>query len=174
MITIFSATNRPNNITQHISRYYYDLLKELKTDVQYFSLEDLPRGFIFENGIMGAMNDEFKNIVEQYVSNATKFVVVVPEYNGSFSGVFKAFVDSVYPENFHNKKAALVGVASGRAGNLRGLDHLTNILNYLQMDVLPLKIPISGVNKLLDENNSLNDEYTINTLKKQAELFNRF
>jgi NAD(P)H-dependent FMN reductase len=47
-------------------------------------------------------------------------------------GSLKLFIDACsvreYKQNFKGKKAALVGIASGRAGNLRGMDHLTGVM----------------------------------------------
>ena len=76
---------------------------------------------------------------------------VIPEYNGSFPGIFKAFIDaSDIRSSFHGKKVCLIGVSDGRAGNLRGMDHLTNICGHMKMNVLNLKIPISSVGSLID------------------------
>jgi chromate reductase len=81
--------------------------------------------------------------------------VVSPEYNGSFPGVLKLFLDALsvkdYKKTFSGKRVSLIGVASGRAGNFRGMEHLTGIFNYLNMIVMPNKLPISSVEKVIDE-----------------------
>jgi chromate reductase len=69
---------------------------------------------------------------------------------------------------------ALLGVASGRAGNLRGMDHLTGILNYLGAIVMPDKLPISRIGELLDAEGQLNDELTLATMRLHAEEFVHF
>jgi NAD(P)H-dependent FMN reductase len=56
----------------------------------------------------------------------------------------------MHPKEWANKHVCLVGVADGRAGNLRGLEHLTGILHYLKMHVYHNKLPISGVNKMMN------------------------
>ena len=60
-----------------------------------------------------------------------------------------------------------MGVSSGRAGNLRGMDHLTGILNYLGIHVHPNKLPISSVLGLLNEQGHIKDEMTIKVIDKQ-------
>ena len=45
----------------------------------------------------------------------------------------------------------LVGVATGRSGNLRGLDHMTNMCHYMKMNVYPLKLPLSSIHIELTE-----------------------
>jgi NAD(P)H-dependent FMN reductase len=91
------------------------------------------------------------------VSKVNKFVFVVPEYNGSFPGILKTFLDSMHPREWNNKDVCLVGVADGRAGNIRGLEHLTGILQYLKMHVYHDKLPISIVNKIMDDQGNFSE-----------------
>ncbi|MEM9022322.1 MAG: NAD(P)H-dependent oxidoreductase [Bacteroidota bacterium] len=169
MISVFCATNRPLNVSRKIASFYQELLQSKGQEAQLLSLEDLPVDFAFNNEVYGDDNAEFREVVRTYVAPVNKFVVVAPEYNGSIPGVFKAFIDGIWPEMLAGKKVALVGVASGRAGNVRGMDHLTNIFNYLEVQVLPYKLPISGVDNLLDESGTLTDRKTIDVMEKQIE-----
>ncbi len=93
---------------------------------------------------------------------------VAPEYNGSFPGILKVFLDAVHPDLNRNKKAALIGVSSGRAGNLRGMEHLTGVLNYLGIHVHPNKVPVSSVTNLMNAEGQIKDENTIKILEKHA------
>jgi chromate reductase, NAD(P)H dehydrogenase (quinone) len=56
---------------------------------------------------------------------------------------------------------------------VRGMDHLTNILNYLEVRVLPFKVPVSRVLSIVSEG-IIKDEDTKKTLEKQAEKFIKF
>ena len=64
----------------------------------------------------------------------------------------------------------MVGVAAGRAGNLRGMEHLTNIFNHMKINVLHLKIPISDVSNQLDENGDVHNKEIDALIDKQIEL----
>ena len=174
MITIICGTNRPNNVTEHVARYYQRKLSERGEAPLLLTLESLPPDFAFVNEVYGDPPGEFISIVDKYIRNAEKLVIISPEYNGSIPGVLKTFIDGIMPQVFPNKKAALVGVASGRAGNLRGMDHLTNILNYLGVQVLPFKVPLSGINGLMDEENDIIDENAVSALNKQMDLLSNF
>jgi chromate reductase len=169
MITIISSTNRPENNTLKIASYYYQQLIHKGQQAQLFSLEQLPTDFSFNNDVFGSSNQLFSEIVKKNIQGATKFVFIVPEYNGSFPGALKALIDGVWPEMFRNKKAALVGVASGRAGNIRGLDHLTGILNYLRVYVLPNKVYLPSIDKLLGSESVISDERTLQSINKQID-----
>jgi chromate reductase, NAD(P)H dehydrogenase (quinone) len=102
-------------------------------------------------------------------------VYIVPEYNGGFPGVLKLFLDACsvreYKKTFKGKKAALVGIATGRAGNLRGLEHLTGILNHVGTVVLPNRLPISSIEKLMDDDGIIRDPATLKVIEKQMDEF---
>ena len=98
----------------------------------------------------------------------------MPEYNGSFPGVFKLMMDiSDLSTCWNFKKVMLVGVANGRAGNLRGIDIMTNMCNYMKMHVFYNKLPISAVSSEI-ENDVFIKEQTIQTIKTQIEGFIKF
>lgn len=170
MITIISATNRPQSNTLKIAQNYAQLIEKQGVESKLFSLEQLPSDFITTD-LYNKRSENFQQLLNEFIIPAEKFVFIVPEYNGSFPGVLKTFLDAVHPDTNRGKKVALVGVATGRAGNLRGMDHLTGILHYLGMHILPNKQPISSVLALLNADGSLKDEYTIKVLEKQIGEF---
>jgi len=174
VITIISGTNRPENVSSRIAGAVLELLTRMNIDAQLLDLQKLPRDFAFRNDVFGNPDPGFSAIAEQFVTNADKFIFVVPEYNGSFPGIAKTFIDAVWPESFKGKKAALVGLSSGRAGNLRGLDHLTGVLNYLNVTVMPRRVNIIHVEAQLSEEGVLSNEKTITQLQKLIENFDDF
>jgi len=175
MITLIAATNRPNSYTKKLADYYH--LQLAKHDIihGYFSLEGLPPDLFTQNMYDYRHNEAFYNIQKNILYPATKYIFIVPEYNGSFPGIFKAFIDASDIKGcFYNKKAALVGVSDGRAGNLRGMEHLTNILNHIKMNVLHLKIPISNIsNQFNSEGHFINAEIA-GLIDLQIELMQAF
>jgi NAD(P)H-dependent FMN reductase len=166
MITIINATNRPENKTRVVVEAYAKLVHEAGLEAQIFDMAELPADFIF-NASYGKRSQAMETIIQTRLDPAAKLVVIAPEYNGSYPGVFKAFIDAIHPKHFYGKKAALVGVASGRAGNLRGMDHLTDVLHHLGVEVLSYKVPISRLDTLMQGKAELTDEDTLNALKRQ-------
>ena len=176
MITVISSTNRKNSETLKIARHYYQQIK-LKTTESVLLL-DLCDDFFHDNMYEAAEQSKgLREIQEKFLIPADKFVFVVPEYNGSIPGILKFFIDacSIYKmkDTFKrgDKKALLVGVASGRAGNLRGLIHLTGMLNYLNITVHPNQLPISRVETLFDSENSIIDSDTLKVTDMHIEEF---
>jgi chromate reductase len=149
-IIILNCTNRANSNTLKISKLYEALLKEKNIEAEIFEFSALPETIVFTE-LYGNRTANYAELIEKIVSRNTNFIFVVPEYNGGFPGILKVFLDSIHPKEWANKKACLVGVSTGRAGNLRGMDQLAAILHYLKMHVYHTKLPISLVDKILDE-----------------------
>lgn len=173
MYTLICATHRPENKTLGVLRSYQNIIEKQGISVVELDMGELPDSFISSDGF-GKRTEAVDKLIADKLMDAEKLVIVAPEYNGSFPGIFKTFIDAVSPKVFRGKKAALVGVASGRAGNLRGLDHLTDILHHLQVEVLSFKVPISKLDEMLDEKGALANEEMLEALKRQAEMLINF
>ena len=109
---------------------------------------------------------------------ADRWVMVFPEYNGTFPGILKLFIDAIsvidYPKTFQRKSVALVGTATGRSGNLRGLDHMAAVMHHLGVAVLPQALPISQIGSLLNPQTGEVDEPTRDLLSAYLERFLTF
>ncbi len=180
MITVISGTNRKGNECLKFARLYCEILSE-QTDeeVKLLALDDIPHDWFFPDMYKKERQAKsLSNLQDEYLIKADKFVFVTPEYNGSFPGAMKLFIDACsirsYQETFKDKKAALVGVATGRAGNLRGMDHLTGVLNHVGTTVMPNHLPISRIKELTDGNGEIIDTATLAVLKKHAVDFLKF
>jgi chromate reductase len=173
MTLIISATNRSNSNSLKVSQYYQKQLKQHGVDAQILALTDLPESII-NNGQYGAINPDMVAI-QELITNSQSFIFVVPEYNGSYPGILKLFIDSLkFPGSFAGKKSALVGHSAGKYGNIRGIDHLTGVCNYVNLHVMALKIHIPFINKELDENGDFFKEDTIKFTQQQIEQFISF
>lgn len=151
MISVICSTNRKESNSLAFAKAIVQILNNYNESCQLLNLEDLPNDFIFENEVFGLVNDELIQIQDTYLTNSDKFIFILPEYNGSFPGVVKSFIDSSAPSRVHNKKALLIGISSGRAGNVRGLEHFTGVLNYLRINVFPFKPAISGCHECIED-----------------------
>ncbi len=137
------------------------------------SLMQLPPNLL-ETDLFGKRSEAFKPI-QDIITQTDKFLFVIPEYNGSFPGVLKVFIDACdFPESFYEKKAALVGVSSGKYGNIRGIDHFTGVCHYINLHVMPLKLHIANIKTELDENGNFFKEDTLRFTDEQIEKFIAF
>jgi len=167
MISIIIGTNRVGSQSTRVARAYSKILTEHDVPNQIFDLSELPKEVAFSD-LYGARTKQMEKLIETYIEDVDHFVFVLPEYNGGFPGIVKVMIDAIPPALFHDKWAALVGVSSGRAGNLRGLDAFGNVLNYLKVNTLYAKPKLSGIEGLW-ENGRLN-ESSENQLRKQAKM----
>jgi chromate reductase, NAD(P)H dehydrogenase (quinone) len=160
MITLISSTNRKNSLTLRVTKYYQDILKSKGCESKILDLADLPVDFLFTALYHEAGKNEEFNKFRAIIEASEKFVFVVPEYNASFPGVLKSFIDGMkYPYSFKNKKAALVGLSAGMMGGTLALSHLTDIFNYLGMEILALKVKLAGLDKQMIEDKIVNKLY---------------
>ncbi|MGB3547412.1 MAG: NAD(P)H-dependent oxidoreductase [Saprospiraceae bacterium] len=180
MITVISGTNRPGSRTLAIARAYLELLRE-RTDepVELLDLQDIdPAAFATTMYDPAHTPEALRTLHESHVLEAEKMVIFTPEYNGSYPGILKTFIDAIsvhrYKENFAGKRIALIGVSSGRAGNLRGMDHLGDSIQHMGGVLYPHKIPLSGADKLLDDRGRLTDPAALQTLADQVTAFVAF
>jgi len=168
MITIISSTNRKNSISKQVALQYQEILESMGVPSTLIDLEHLPADFItsalYENQ---GTNVDFNPILNQ-MKEAQKFVFIVPEYNGSFPGILKTFLDALdFPDTLKGKKCALVGLSSGIQGGVMAMSHLTDIFNYLGMHVLANKPKLMQINAKM-ENGKITDESYLRRLKEQA------
>lgn len=166
MYTIISATNRIGSHTEKVAKEYQKILATKDIDAKIFSLKNLN---VLER------NPEFSEAENEFLISAQKFIFIIPEYNGSFPGVLKSLIDnSDIIKAWWYKKALLTGVSTGRAGNLRGMDHITGILNYIKILVHPNKLPISVIDKVMNAEGIITDKNTLLAIEQQLEEFTNF
>jgi len=173
MLTIIASTNRAGSSTLKLAVYYQQKLKEKGVEAGILSLEKLPDNLL-KTDLYGKRSEEFKPF-QELINASDKFIFIIPEYNGSFPGALKVFVDACdFPQSFYDKKTALVGISSGKYGNIRGVDHFTGVCNYVNMHVLSLKLHIPFIRKEMDANGNLTEEDTIKFTDEQIDRFLKF
>lgn len=174
MVIIIVGTNRKNSVSKKIAELYQRILDERGAKSEILELEHLPADFIetalYENN---GRNEQY-NAFHSRLKAGSKFVFVVPEYNGSFPGILKSFIDGMtYPNTFRNKKCALVGISSGIGGGGIALSHLTDIFHYLGMHVLALKPKLAKIEQNMSDNLLTNRLY-VDLLQTQADMLLEF
>lgn len=149
-----------------IALQYQKALGDRQIRSQIVSLEELD---------LSARTPAFERMEKELLIPTQKFIFIAPEYNASIPGVLKTLLDlSAYKTVWRGKKALLVGISTGRSGNVRGMEHLTSILNYMNVVVHPNKLPISSVHRLLKESVAIDDPETVKVINNQLDEFIKF
>jgi NAD(P)H-dependent FMN reductase len=163
MITIIAGTNRADSKTLLVANLYYKLLSARTDDVQVLSLEQKQ---VWERG------ESMLELEQKFLIPAERFIFIMPEYNASFPGILKVMIDnSDIKKCWWYKKAALVGISDGRAGNLRGIEHMTAILHYMKVHVLYNKLILSRVNEEISAEGEIIKPETIALINTQIDEF---
>jgi chromate reductase len=128
-IVIVSGTNRAGSQTLRISKIYQKLFAAHKVDCEVLDLTELPQE-IFSPSAYATKPAGFARFNDA-VLGCDGLFVVTPEYNGSFPGALKVFIDMLtFPQAFEKRPVAFTGLAAGQWGALRSVEQLSQIFAY--------------------------------------------
>jgi chromate reductase len=169
MILLISGTNRPHSLSLQIAKLYRQLLSDRGQASEILDLQDLPLDFASPDLYHNDRASQAFSSLSNRVNTAQKIVFFVPEYNCSFPGVLKAFIDGLeYPGALKGKKGALVGLSTGGQGGNIALSHLTDVLHYCGLHLLAQKPRLPYIHKHLQEGQLTNPLYN-QLLEEQIE-----
>jgi chromate reductase len=172
-ILVIAGTNRPNANTLKVARAILGHYAKLNVAVELYSLGDLPAA-AFEPTAYAQKPAAFVEVQQRVVASAGLHVVT-PEYNGSFPGVLKYFIDLLkFPESFDRKPVAFTGLANGMWGGLRSVEQLQAIFGYRNAHIYPDRVFIPTVKDKLDPTGLITDPAIDTRLAVQAEGFATF
>lgn len=149
MVTLIAGTNRPGSRTLQIARHYARHLTQVYgEETHVVDLSIFPAEFI--SGHLrgqGLAEQDFRLAVEK-MQDAGRLVWLFPEYNNSFPGVLKSFLDSFpFPNPLKGSVNAMVAISAGTNGGANALSHWADIIQYLGMVVVPQRVRIFGINQ---------------------------
>jgi NAD(P)H-dependent FMN reductase len=167
-IVLISGTNRPQSRTLHLCEHLAGIYRDLNVEVQVLDLVKLPQE-IFQPTVYEEKPAAFEAWTEA-ILQADGLVVVVPEYNGSFPGILKYFIDLLpFPESFEDRAVCFVGLASGTWGALRAVEHLQGIFGYRNSHIYPKRVFLPRVHDFLPSDDL--EEAVEQRLRAQSEGF---
>jgi chromate reductase len=168
MITIIVGTNRKDSVSRQIAVQYAETLREEGMESTILDLRELPTDFIYSALYENIGKNEQFNHTRELMNQSNKFVFVIPEYNGSFPGVLKAFIDGLdRAKALTEKKCALIGISAGDQGAGLALSHFTDILNYCGTNVLAYRLRLANIGNLMADN-KISDQQYLSKINNQA------
>ena len=172
-ICILSGTDRPGSMALKIAKYIQPHFQEKGVETRIVSLEDFPLHEV-AGGKYGKKLPEVEAFRNQVI-DADGIVMIIPEYNGSFPGILKLFVDYLpFPEAFSKKPIAFIGEAAGAFGALRAVEQMQMVCSYRNAHVYPERVFLQRVNKIFDEERGIKDEMVSELLHNQIHGFIEF
>jgi NAD(P)H-dependent FMN reductase len=144
-IVAISGTSRPNNYTSRALAVTVEALRKAGAEVELFDARELNLAF------PGSPQTEDALRLEAAVREAHGVVLATPEYHGTFSAMTKLIVENLgFPSALADKPVALVGVAAGRIGAIKAIEHLRGVLAHVGALVVPRSISVAGVRSAFD------------------------
>lgn len=156
-IEIISGSPRLNSVTHRVSIYLKNWLKENtehEADIIDMKEWNVPSVQSVWSSIE-KVPAEFKPLAER-VFNADAFILVSPEYNGSYSPAMKNLLDH-FPKQNH-KPFGIVTASPGAMGGIRAAQQLLLLVPGLFGIASPYLLIVPGVDKKFSPDGDLLDE----------------
>lgn len=169
---IIAGTNRPESKSLQVAKIIQSIHHELG---EYYEICDLNKINISELDGSQYAKDQPSHIKDWVtkISQSRALILVVPEYNGSMPGALKYFIDHwKYPQSFEYRPVCFVGLG-GRFGGLRSVEHLQQVFGYRNSYIFPERVFLINCSQTIKDG-VLTDVASLDLLKHQAQLFNRF
>ena len=170
---IIVGTNRPKSRTLQVAVAVEKIFAEIGEPCQLIRLDQVG----MEQGNGGQYSDgvrppELVDAINK-VDTSDGIVFVVPEYNGSFPGVLKYFIDHwSYPKSFEFRPMAFVGLGF-KWGGLRPVEQLQQVMGYRNAYMYPERVFVQNIGEALTEQGGLTKFYH-DLLLLQAKGFSKF
>ena len=156
-IEIISGSPRQNSTTVRVANYLKKWLEE-NTDHEVGLIDlrdwDLPP----VQTVFSSVNntpEEFRSLAERMFA-AEGFILVSPEYNGSYSPGMKNLLDH-FPKQ-HHKPFGIVTASPGAMGGIRASQQMQLLVNALFGIASPYMLIVPTVDKKFNANSELVDE----------------
>ena len=157
MLTVISGTNRPGAKTREVANAVGAKLEEMGVSHTILDLAELPQEIYLPSAY--AEKPESFARFQEAIFETEGIVLITPEYNGSFPGVLKYFIDMLkFPESLKGKPAALIGLAAGPHGAIRSVEQMTQVLQHRSVHIFGKRIFLNGSNKLNIEGKNLGSD----------------
>jgi len=155
-IEIISGSPRKNSITYRVALFLKNYLQQVSQhsiniiDVRDWDVPVLETAWMSPEKV-----PLYLQPLGNRMFNADAFIMVTPEYNGSYSSALKNLFDH-FPKQ-HHKAFAIVTASDGAMGGIRASQQLQLLVYALFGIGSPYMLVVPGVNKKFDEQGTLLD-----------------
>ena len=162
-IEIISGSSRANSITKRVALHLFNQLKETTAheigliNMQDWDLPHLQSVFTSIDNTPPPFKPLSKRIFE-----ADAFILVSPEYNGSYAASMKNLLDH-FPKQ-HHKPFGIVTASPGPMGGMRAAQQMLQLVPALFGVASPYLLIVPAVDKKFNAKGELLDESFQNTI----------
>ncbi|WP_337042824.1 NADPH-dependent FMN reductase [Emticicia sp. 17c] len=165
-IEIISGSPRHESVTARVALYLQQYLSKATDysvgiiDVRTYELPFVQKVWTSPDAVPA----QWKELGDRMFS-ADAFILVTPEYNGSYSPAMKNLLDH-FPKQIH-KPFGIVTASPGAMGGMRASQQMISLVAALFGIASPHMLIVPAVDKKFDAHGNLTDE----TFAKAVELF---
>jgi NAD(P)H-dependent FMN reductase len=164
IVTICGSARAGNQTAQALALAHDEL--EKFDEVNVIQIEPF-RMRLFIPGMENGPSD--RDELQKIVSSADGVILATPEYHGSYSSLIKLVIDNLgYPSALAGKPVSLIGVAGGRYGAIKSLEHLRSICAHLGALALPGSVSIPQAGKVFDKDGHCLDPRVEKSIRRMA------
>lgn len=172
-ILAFAGSGRKDSVNKKVVAIAAKGAQEAGAEVTIVNLEDFDMPIFNEDlETQQGMPIEAQSFKELLI-NHDGFLISSPEYNSSYSALFKNAIDWASRKTgdeapmaaYRGKVAAIMAASPGALGGMRVLVTLRMLLENIGTMVLPTQKAVGGAFKLFDEQGNITDEKTEKALK---------
>ncbi len=166
-----SGSLRTESYNRKVLQIAKKIAVELGAEVEEIDLRELNLP-IYDKDVQDQGLPESVEKLKKTIEPVDVLLIASPEYNYSVSGALKNAIDWASREgnSFDGKVVAVFGASRGGFGTLRGQAHLRQILQSLNVFILPQpQVFISRAESAFDSNGSFIDQKNYDLLKKLIE-----
>ncbi|TVR12518.1 MAG: NADPH-dependent oxidoreductase [Planctomycetota bacterium] len=157
-ILVVSGTNRAGALSRKLSDIVANKHRDLGASVDLLDLGEVLNADFIAPTAYKQPTDAISGAVDRFLA-ADGVVFVVAEYNGSYPGALKLFVDMLpYPAGFNRRPCAFIGLAAGRFASLRAVEHFQQVAGYRNAYQYPERVLIANSYGQLSDGDFGDDE----------------
>ena len=166
LIVGVSGTNRPDNYTSRALGVTLDEIRKADPEARV----EIVDGRQLQIGFPGSPPTADARRLQALLREAAGVVLATPEYHGTFSAFTKLIIENLgHPSALRDKPVALLGVAAGRIGAIKSVEHLRSVLAHVGALVIPGSISVAGIQTTFDrDTGAITDANTEEALRGLA------
>lgn len=172
-ILAFAGSGRRDSVNKKVLAVAAKGAEEAGAQVTIVQLEDFNMPIFNEDLEAEKGMDPGGQAFKKLLMEHDGFLISSPEYNSSYSALFKNSIDWASRkiegekplEAYKGKVAGIMAASPGGLGGMRVLVTLRMLMENLGTMVLPTQKSVAGAFKLFDEQGNINDDKTEKALK---------
>jgi len=145
IISLIFGTGREGANSEKVANFVFEEAKNFGFEINFIKVKNW-----LDKPYTGGMSEEKRSKLSEIFKNTQGFLIVSPEYNHSFPGELKLFLDEFYKE-FNHKPVGICGVSSGKLGGARMVESLRLVLIEFMMIPIRNAVYFSNVRNFDEE-----------------------